>query len=63
MDTIQILDSLREELACLKADYSRNPTVKKYNEVCFMERKLAQYTARAEKRMVLSMGVGGVTLE
>lgn len=61
LNTMQILETIRAELACLKADYDRNPTVKTYNEICFMERKLAEYTVRAEKRM--DTQYGGVTLE
>lgn len=48
-NTITILDSLKAELEIAKAEYERKPDFDKLKEITWMENKVAQYTARAEK--------------
>ena len=50
-DTLQILDSIREELARAKAEYKRKPDYALSKEIKWMESKVAQYTERAKKRL------------
>lgn len=49
-DTIKILEAVRAELQRAQEDYELQPAPDKFNEIQFLQRKVDQYSNRAEER-------------
>lgn len=58
-DTIQILDAVRAELQRAQEDYERQPDFEKLQQINFLQRKVDQYSARAEKRQSRARNLSG----